>query len=69
MSIDTQEETHPVAYIDEFRDRLAAAYRILIKNSIQNYMLTHRMEISNSNERKLVDGTISTSAEKPYPIE
>jgi hypothetical protein len=69
MSIDNQVETHPVVDLAEFRHRLAVAYRILINNSIQNHMLTHRIEISNRNERKLVDKTISTSAEKLYPIE
>ena len=69
MSFDNQVETHPVVDLDEFRRRLAAAYRILIKNSIQNHLPSHRMETSNNNERNFVDGTSSTSAGKPYSIE
>lgn len=69
MPVDTQVETHPVVDLDEFRHRLAAAYRILIKNSIQNHLPSHRMETSNNNERNLVDGTSSTSVGKPYSIE
>jgi hypothetical protein len=69
MSINNQVETHPAVDLDEFRHRLAAAYRILIKNSLQNHLPSHRMELSNNNERNLGDGTSSTSAGKPYSIE
>ncbi len=69
MSFDNQVETHPVVDLDEFRHYLAAAYRILIKNSIQNHLPSHRMETSNNDDRNLIDGTSSTNPGKPYSVE